>query len=128
MSRKALLINLGADLNASSSLGIRPAEARPSIAEVLLREQDAEEAIRPGQGAPKLALITDCAALDRMDRNLRNVREPERRLADVIKTLVPQFDAIVLDSPAGYSLVARSVPIAADEIVVPIRAEYLALE
>jgi chromosome partitioning protein len=63
-----------------------------------------------------------------MDTSLRNVREPERRLADVIKPLVPQFDTIILDSPAGYSLLARSVPLAADQLIVPIRAEYLSLE
>ena len=32
-----LLIDLEADLNASISLGVRPSEARPSIAELLLR-------------------------------------------------------------------------------------------
>ena len=56
------------------------------------------------------------------------MREPERRLADVIKPLVPQFDTIILDSPAGYSLLARSVPLIADQLMVPIRAEYLSLE
>ena len=128
MGRKVLLIDLEADLNASISLGVRPAEARPSIAEVLLHECDAADAIRPIRRAPNLFLITGSPALARMDRSLRNAREPERRLADVIKPLAPQFDAVVLDAPAGYSLLARSVPIAADEIVVPIRAEYLALE
>jgi chromosome partitioning protein len=34
----------------------------------------------------------------------------------------------MLDSPSGYSLVARSVPGIADQLVVPIRAEYLSLE
>ncbi len=75
-----------------------------------------------------LFLITGSPALARMDRSLRNAREPERRLGDAIKPLATQFDVIVLDAPAGYSLVARGVPMAADEIVVPIRAEYLALE
>ena len=63
-----------------------------------------------------------------MDRSLRNAREPERRLADALKPLTSQFDAVVLDSPAGYSLLARSVPLTADQLVIPIRAEYLALE
>lgn len=128
MGRKVLLVDLEADLNASISLGVRPSDARPSIAEVLMRETRPADAVRPVDGAKSLFLITGSPALARMDTTLRNVREPERRLADVIKPLVPQFDTIVLDSPAGYSLLARSVPLAADELVVPIRAEYLSLE
>jgi chromosome partitioning protein len=63
-----------------------------------------------------------------MDIALRNVRQPERRLADVIAPLATEFDAIVIDCPSGYSLVARSVPLMAQHLVIPTRAEYLSLE
>lgn len=128
MGRRVLLIDLEADLNASISLGVRPADARPSIAEVLLRERRAADVIRSVRGTPNLFLITGSPELARMDRSLRNAREPERRLADAIKPLKSQFDHILLDSPSGFSLIARSVPVAADQLVVPIRAEYLSLE
>jgi chromosome partitioning protein len=126
--RKVLLIDLEADLNASISLGIRPSDARPSIANVLLNEVRAADAVRRVNGSDNLFLITGSTELARMDSSLRNAREPERRLADVVKPLAQNFDTIVLDSPAGYSIVARSVPVIADQIVVPLRAEYLPLE
>ena len=47
MGRKVLLVDLEADLNASISLGVRPSSARPSIAEVLLREVRPADAVRP---------------------------------------------------------------------------------
>lgn len=128
MGKQVLLIDLEADLNASISLGVRPLDARPSIADLLLRDARPGEAVRRVKGVPNLSLITGSPALAQMDMSLRNVREPERRLADVIKPVVPQFDVTVIDSPAGYSLLARSVPVTADELIVPIRAEYLALE
>ena len=128
MGRKVLLIDLEADLNASIHLGVRPSEARPSIADLLVHDVRPADAVRPIAHTPQLFLITGSPALARMDASLRNVRDPERRLADVIKPLAPQFDTIVLDSPAGYSLIARSVPAVADQLVVPIRAEYLSLE
>jgi chromosome partitioning protein len=128
MGRKILLVDLEADLNASIHLGVRPSEARPSIAEVLLHEVSPAEAVRPVANIPQLFLITGSSALARMDGSLRNARDPERRLSDVIRPLAPQFDSIILDSPAGYSLIARSVPAIADQLVVPIRAEYLSLE
>ena len=128
MGRKVLLVDLEADLNASISLGVRPSDARPSIANVLLNEVRAADAVRRVNGSDNLFLITGSAELARMDSSLRNAREPERRLADVIKPLAQDFDTIILDSPAGYSVVARSVPAIADQLVVPLRAEYLPLE
>ena len=128
MGRKVLLIDLEADLNASISLGVRPSEARPSIANVLLNEVRAADAVRRVKGSDNLFLITGAPSLARMDSSLRHARDPERRLADVVKPLAQQFDTIVLDAPAGYSLVARSVPVIADQLVVPLRAEYLPLE
>ncbi|HXH25740.1 MAG TPA: ParA family protein [Vicinamibacterales bacterium] len=126
--RRVLLVDLEVDLNASISLGLDPSRGRPSIFEVLLRDERAPEAVREVTSVPNLFLVSGSRALTRLDAALRNVRQPERRLADAIRPLASQFDVIVLDSPAGYSLMAQSVPLAADHLVVPMRAHYLALE
>jgi chromosome partitioning protein len=126
--RSVLLVDLEADMNASISLGISPAEARPSIADVLLRRQRAVDAVRPIAAVPKLHLITGSPGLVDMDEWLKNVRQPERRLADVIRPLQADFEVIIMDAPAGYSTLARCVPFAANHLVVPIRADYLSLE
>jgi chromosome partitioning protein len=126
--KTALLVDLEADLNASISLGIRPADATPSIAELLLHEERPSAAVRPVPGIERLHLITGSPTLAQMDTALRNVRQPERRLADVLRPLAPQFDVVVIDAPAGYSVVALSVPVVAQHLIVPIRADYLSLE
>ena len=126
--RRVLVVDLEADLNASISLGVGKTDRQPSIVEVLLREVPPAAAIRAIDHRPNLFLMAGSPELARMDRSLRNARDPERRLADAVKPLAAQFDLIVLDSPAGYSLLSRSVPLAAEQLVVPIRAEYLALE
>jgi chromosome partitioning protein len=123
-----LLIDLEADLNASISLGVRPTDASPSIADLLLHHGRPVNAIRDVSGVHNLSLITGSPALARMDASLRHARQPERRLADVVKPLAAQFEVVVLDAPAGYSTVALGVPLAADELIVPLRAEYLSLE
>lgn len=128
MGRSVLLVDLEADMNASISLGIRPSEARPSIAELLVNGRRPTNAIRPIAGTPNLHVITGSPALANMDNALRNVRQPERRLADVIRPLRAGFEVIVLDSPSGYSTLSLSVPFAADHLVVPVRADYLSLE
>jgi chromosome partitioning protein len=123
-----LLIDLEADLNASISLGVRPSEAHPSIAELLLHEGRPGDAIRPLDTVPHLHLIAGSTRLASMDAALRHVRQPERRLADVIRPLQASYDAIVLDTPAGFSLVSLSVPRVATDLLVPTRADYLSLE
>lgn len=126
--KSVLLIDLEADLNASISLGVRPTHASPSIADVLLHHRRPANAIRDVASVPNLRLITGAPELARMDAHLRHVRQPDQRLADVVKPLSAQFDFVVLDAPSGYSTVARGVPLAADALIVPVRAEYLSLE
>jgi chromosome partitioning protein len=126
--RSVLLIDLEADLNASISLGIRPKDAHPSIAELLLHEARVADAVRPVDGVPNLHLITGSPALAHIDQALRNVRQPDRRLSDIIGPLSQQFDFVILDVPGGYSLLPASVPTVAHHLIVPIRAEYLSLE
>lgn len=126
--RSVLVVDLEADMNASISLGVRPTDMRPSIADVLLHQRRAVDAVRPVDDVPNLYLITGSPALAEIDVALRNVRQPERRLADVIRPLAPDFDVILLDSPSGFSVLSLGVPIAAERLVVPVRAEYLSLE
>jgi chromosome partitioning protein len=123
-----LLVDLEADLNASISVGVRPGEAPRSIADLILHSSAPSDAVRPVAGIGNLFLIAGSPALASMDHALRNVRQPERRLADALRPLERQFDAILLDAPAGFGVVSLSVPFAAQHLIVPIRAEYLGLE
>jgi chromosome partitioning protein len=126
--KSVLLVDLEADSNSSISLGVPSGHATPSIADVLLHERRAPDAVRRVNGIDNLHLLPASRALAHIDERLRNVRQPERRLADVIRPLVAEFDVIVLDAPSGYSTMALSVPMAAQQLIVPIRAEYLSLE
>lgn len=126
--RSVLLVDLEADMNTSISVGVRPADVRPSIAELLLHQRPPGDAIRDVPGVANLQLITGSPALSAIDAALRHVRQPERRLADTLRPLSRSFDVIVIDAPSGFGLLSLSVPLAADQLVVPITAQYLSLE
>ena len=126
--RSVLLVDLEADYNASISLGVGHAQIAPSIADLLLRQKRPDAVIREVPGVRGLHLVTGSPLLGDMDASLRNVRQPERRLADVLRPLAAQFDVVMIDSPAGFSRVAEGVATAADHLIVPVRAEYLPLE
>jgi chromosome partitioning protein len=126
--RSVVLVDLEADMNASISLGVRPTNRGPSILDALLRRRGSEALARPIPGSPNLHLVTGAPQLAELDTLLRHVRQPERRLADALRPLIPAFDVIILDSPSGYSILSLSVPTVARHLVIPVRAEYLSLE
>jgi chromosome partitioning protein len=128
MGRSVVLVDLEADMNASISLGVRPGDASPSISDALLHHRRSVAPVRPVKGVPNLHLITGDPALAQIESALRHVRQPEQRLADVVRPLVNRFDTVVLDAPAGFGVLAQGVLLAADHCIVPVRAEYLSLE
>lgn len=128
LGRTVLLVDLESDMNSSISVGVRPSQSRPSITDVLLNQVRPSDAVRAIDRWPNLYLITGSAALAGMDLALRHVRQPERRLADALRPLATSFDFVVIDSPAGFSTVALSVPDVAQHVIVPVRSEYLSLE
>jgi chromosome partitioning protein len=126
--RRVLLVDLEPYAGASISLGVAPADLRPSTADVLLGETRIQDAIRPVPALGSLSLLTGSAALAELDRTLADVRAPERRLADMIRPLNTSYDVIILDAPNGFSLASRSVPYAAEHLLVPVTPSYLPIE
>jgi len=128
MGRKVLLLDLEAYAGSSISLGLRPKDLRPSIADVLVGRVRPVDAVRSLPRFPNLHLITGSLALTQTDSALAHLRHPERRLADVVHPLGAAFEYVIIDSPVGFSLVPFSVPFAAQHLVVPVTASYLPLE
>jgi chromosome partitioning protein len=123
-----LLVDLEADMNASISLGVEPARESPSIVDALMRTQPPAAVVRDVPRIPNLHLVTGGARLADAAHALRHVRQPERRLADVVRPLSAAYDWVFIDAPADFSMLAQSVPLAAGQLLVPVRAEYLSLE
>ena len=128
MGRRVLLVDLEAYAGTSISLGIAPADLRPSIADVLLGHIRAQEAVRAVASVPNLSLLTGSPALMQIDQTLASGPRPERRLAEIVRPMNGAFDVVILDAPNGYSLLAQSVPFAAQHLLVPVTPFYLPLE
>jgi len=126
--RSVLLVDLEADMGASISVGVAPTDKRASIYELLLNERRPGDAVRPVPGVPNLHLVAGSPDLAGIAVALRNVRQPERRLADCIRPLAASVDDVVIDSPSNFTVLSLSVPAIAEHLIVPIRADYLSLE
>jgi chromosome partitioning protein len=128
MGRRVLLVDLEAYAGASISLGIAPADLRPSIADVLLGHMRPQDAVRSVAAVPNLSILTGSPALAQIDAALSELRHPERRLAEIIRPMNAAFDMVILDAPNGFTKLAQSVPYAAQHLVVPVTPFYLPLE
>jgi len=126
--RSVLLVDLEADMGSSISVGVGPSNTDASIFELLLNQRRPSDAVRPVAKIPNLHLVAGSPALAGIGAALRNVRQPERRLADCIRPLASSMDVVVLDSPSNFTVLSLSVPALAQHLVVPIRADYLSLE
>jgi chromosome partitioning protein len=126
--RRVVLIDLEPYAAASISLGVAPADLRPSIADVILGHTRIQDAVRRVPAIAMLHLLTGSPALVDISRALADARAPERRLADVIRPLNTAFDVVIVDAPNGFSLLSQSVPYAAEHLLVPVPPSYLPLE
>jgi chromosome partitioning protein len=126
--RRVLLVDLAATSSASISLGARPEHGRPSVAEVLVNPTLVAQAARPVGAVANLDLIPSSLDMARIETTLRHVRQPERRLDDALRPIKGQYDLVVLDVPSSFSLMSHSALITAQHLVVPVAAEYLAIE
>jgi len=126
--RSVLLVDLQPDMGASISVGVRPGDEHPSIFELLLNHRRPSDGLRRIPGIPTLQLVAGSSSLAGVDAALRNVRQPERRLADCIRPLAASVDDVIIDSPSNFTVVSLSVLTLAQHLIVPIRADYLSLE
>jgi chromosome partitioning protein len=128
MGRRVLLVDLEAYAGTSISLGVAPADLRPSLADVLIGHIKPQQAVRPVPSVPNLSLVTGSPALMQIDQALGDAPRPERRLAELVRPMNAAFDLVILDAPNGFSLLARSVTFAAQHLVVPVTPFYLPIE
>ena len=126
--RSVLLVDLEADMGSSISVGVGPSDKHPSIFEVLLNQRRPADAIRTVAHVPHLRLISGSPALAGITTALRNVRQPERRLADCIRPLAATVDDVIIDCPSNFTVLSLGATTLAQHLLVPLRADYLSLE
>ena len=122
-----LLVDCDPQSNATSSLGFAKDPYRLSTYDVLNGACPAEEAI---QATPLEQLWAIPAHKNLIGANLELVATERRefRLRDAIAGLRERFRYIILDCPPALDLLTLNALVAADSILIPMQAEYFALE
>ena len=122
-----LLIDCDPQSNASSGLGLVKDPERVSTYHLLLGEASGEEALATTE-IEQLWLIPSHKNLIGANIELVEAERREYRLREAIAPLRDRFQYIVLDCPPALDLLTLNALVAADSVLIPMQAEYFALE
>ena len=122
-----LLIDCDPQANSTGGLGFPRDEARLSIYDVLLGHATIAEALLSTEIAT-LKLIPSSKNLIGATLELITLDRREYKLRDAIEPIRAEYPFILLDCPPALDLLTLNSLVAADGLLVPMQAEYIALE
>jgi chromosome partitioning protein len=121
-----LLVDLDPQCNATTALGL-PKGLKPDVYGCLLEGEALLEAAR-GSSIERLAVVPATPDLAGATVELPRMPGSETTLRERIEPLRSRFDQILLDCPPSLGPLTVNALVAAERVIVPVQAEYLALE
>lgn len=125
--KRVLLVDLDPQGNATSGLGIDKINLRVTMGEVLLQTASMEEVVINTEHK-NLSLAPTTAHLANVEVELAGLTQKFTRLKNALATVSGQYDYIIIDNPPSLSLLTVNGLIAAKYVVLPVQAEFYALE
>jgi chromosome partitioning protein len=124
--RQTLLVDLDQQCNATVALGVER-DAKPSSYDCLTGDVSVAEAARPA-GPDNLWVVPASRDLGGAAVELPRIEGSETRLREMLGPVRERFECTLLDCPPSLGPVTVNALVAADRVIVPVQAEYLALE
>jgi chromosome partitioning protein len=122
-----LLVDCDPQANSSGGFGVGREEDRKSTYDVLMGEATIEEA-QVSSEIKTLSLVPSHKNLTGANVELIQMERREFRLRDALDKAKEKFDYVILDCPPALDLLTLNSLVAADRLLVPMQAEYFALE
>ena len=130
VGQKVLLVDLDPQGNASTGLGAEPGDRGLTTYDLLIEDANLTDVIRP-TNVPGLSLCPATTDLSSADIELVSNEKRSFLLHDALRqpAIDPYgFDYILIDCPPSLSLLTVNAMIAAQSVLVPLQAEFFALE
>jgi chromosome partitioning protein len=125
--RAVLMVDLDAQGNASTGLGIDRNARKLTSYQVLLREVGFDEAIMP-TSVPGLDIVPATVDLAAVEIELAQDQRRSYRLREAFATLGRAYDHILIDCPPSLGVLTINALTAAHAVMVPLQCEFFALE
>ena len=127
LEKKVLVVDADPQANASSGLGVDIKQSECTIYECIIDRADVREAIHDTE-IDTLKVISSHINLVGAEIEMLNLKNREKILKEVLAPLKEEFDYILIDCSPSLGLITINALTAADSVIIPVQAEYFALE
>ncbi|MGD8993477.1 MAG: AAA family ATPase [Desulfobacterales bacterium] len=125
--KKTLLVDCDPQANATSGLGIDRSRLEKTLYHGMLGRAGAANLIVESEIATLKVIPADVELIG-FEVEMMSNPQREKALKNLIAGLNQEFDYIFLDCPPSLSLLTINALTAADSVLIPLQAEYYALE
>lgn len=127
MGKSILVVDMDPQANATTSFGIDKLELENTIYSALIGDISVKKATIP-TFIQNLFIIPSNISLSGAGVELSKKENYHIVLKDTLKDVIPLFDYIFIDLPPSLGVLTVNALVASNSVLIPIQAEYYALE
>ncbi len=125
--KKILLVDIDAQGNATSGLGVRKSDVEKDIYDILVNETPVKEVVLPSS-RENLWVVPATIQLAGAEIELTSQMARESRLKQALEKVKDDYDYILIDCPPSLGHLTINAFTASDSILIRVQCEYYALE